>query len=174
MASEETRYNNHYVPDLPALISSGGRYPTPRVIQLRSILESITENHYEPFLWVKPEGDGPCRNPSQCRYPDYRRDFQIIADSDYPDLWFTPLPSDYNTGVYKELQYVPRINTTVTYTNMTAAEWPSECVRDKEGVFFAEYHSRRPRAYDIDLTACMPTNISDTPWQATHTRQDIT
>ncbi|CAN9169230.1 unnamed protein product [Alternaria alternata] len=90
------------------------------------------------------------------------------------DLWFTPLPSDYNTGVYKELQYVPRINTTVTYTNMTAAGWPSECVRDKEGVFFAEYHSRRPRVYDVDLTACMPTNISDTPWQATHNRQDIT
>ncbi|CAN9102922.1 unnamed protein product [Alternaria alternata] len=174
MASEETRYNNHYVPDLPALISSDDRRPTPRVVQLRSILESITEDHYEPFLWVKPEGNGMCRNPSQCRYFDYRRDFQIIADSDYPDLWFTPLPSDYNTGVYKELQYVPRINTTVTYTNMTAAEWPSECVRDKEGVFFAEYHSRRPRAYDIDLTACMPTNISDTPWQATHNRQDIT
>ncbi|CAN9135659.1 unnamed protein product [Alternaria alternata] len=174
MASEETRYHNHDVPDLPALISSGDRYPTPRIIQLRSILESITENHYEPFLWVKPEGDGMCRNPSQCRFPDYRRDFQIIADSDYPDLWFTPLPSDYNTGVYKELQYVPRINTTVTYTNMTAAGWPSECVRDKEGVFFAEYHSRRPRVYDVDLTACMPTNISDTPWQATHNRQDIT
>ena len=66
---------------------------------------------------------------------------------------------------------------------MTAAEWPSECVRDREGLFFAEYHGRSDYQdtdydyssyYDTDLTACMPTNISETPWQATYNRQDIT
>ncbi|KAL1801411.1 hypothetical protein ACET3X_001753 [Alternaria dauci] len=173
MASEDSKYGTYEVPDMPAYINSGKTpYMNPLVIRLRSILESATEDQYEPFLWRRPDDNGMCRNPSQCTYQDWRRSFQTISDAD-SDVWFTPLASDFNTGVYKDAQYVPRINTTVTYTNMTAAEWPSECVRDKEGVFFADYHGQS-EIFDNIVTACMPTNISDTPWQATHNRQDIT
>jgi hypothetical protein len=85
----------------------------------------------------------------------------------------TPLSSEFSSGVYPEPQYAPCINTTVTYTNITAGEWHSECGKDTESVFFAEYHKELeyPR---VGLVICMPTNISSSPWHATHNRKDAT
>ncbi|KAG9187419.1 hypothetical protein G6011_05290 [Alternaria panax] len=174
MASKESFYGTDQVPDLPTLIKNGQNNGNPLVVRLRSILETTEEDQYEPFLWVKQKADRICQKASsgQCTYPGWQSSFLIISDTDQ-DVWFTPLVSDYNTGVYDEPQYAPRINTAVTYANMTASEWPSQCVRDREGVFFAEYHGSSEN-YETHLTACMPVNISKTPWNATHDRQDIT
>jgi hypothetical protein len=166
------------VPDVPSLINSNITSRSTTVVRLRSILESTNEDEYQPYLWSQHDTDEWCYNSeTSCRYDLYDRTLDLIGSSAYSgvdgsSLWLTPLLSDFTTGVYAEPQYAPRINTTVSYTNITATEWPSECKRDTNGIFFVEYH--QDVHYTTNLVACIPTTISSSPWIATHNRQDIT
>ena len=129
---------------------------------------------YEPYLWTTEEEDDRCFDTwtglSNCNgvgKSPYKLE-EITSDS-----WYSPVASSFSTGVYPDPQYVPRINTTIEYKDVTEAEWPAECVRDREDVFFTQYHGET-EYNDVDVMACMLTNINDTPWQATYDRQDIT
>jgi hypothetical protein len=169
---------NTRVADIPGLINKGNDFRNTAIVRLRGILESTTEDEFQPYLWAQHDTDEWCYNSmTTCRYDQSDRTLDLLGSASYDKtdlrLWFTPLLSDFSSGVYAKPQYAPRMNTTVTYTNMTAGEWPSECTRDAEGVFFAEYH-HQIWYYYTDLVACMPTNITSSPWNATHNRQDIT
>jgi hypothetical protein len=164
------------IPDIPALIGSE-EYPVNRaVVRLRSILESRTAREFEPYLWTDEPDDTKCFETwsaySNCN--GFARSLYQL-DEATSDVWFSPVASDFNTGVSAEPQYAPRINTSITYTEVTSDGWPSECERDRGDVFFTEYHyAIEDRNFGVDVMACMPTNISDTPWQATYDRQEIT
>jgi hypothetical protein len=152
------------------LLKKENSFQGTALVRLRSILESANEDEYQPYLWSNQE------TPKWIVQNDRTLDLLHRAAYDNTDsrLWMTPLISKFSSGVYAEPQYAPRINTTVTYTNMTAGEWPSTCARDTESVFFVEYHRQLSTYSRMDWVVCMPTNISSSPWSATHNRQDIT
>jgi hypothetical protein len=164
------------VPDIPALIGNVDYPRNSAIVRLRSILETKPAREFEPYLWTdEPDGtrcydtwtdSGNCNGMGRSLYQ---------LDEATSDAWFSPVASDFNTGVSAKPQYAPRINTSITYTEVTSDGWPSECERDRGDVFFTEYHyAVEEEYYGVDVMACMPTNISDTPWQATYDRQDIT
>ena len=175
MPTRYTDSSSTRVPDISALINLGNARRNEAVVRLRNILESTTAKEYEPYLWATEQEGGRCFDVwtglSNCdgvgRSP-YRLD-EMTSDS-----WYSPIASSFSTGVYPDPQYVPRINTTIEYRNVTEAEWPDECVRDREGVFFTSYHGETEYGNDVDVMACIPANITETPWQATYNRQDIT
>ncbi|KAI4660901.1 uncharacterized protein J4E79_005469 [Alternaria viburni] len=149
------------------------------VVRLRSILESRAEREHEPYLWIDEQKDGldndmcydtfsVATNCNRFSRSLYQLDEMSL------DAWFSPVPLDFSTGVYVDPQYAPRLNTTIEYRNMTDAEWPTECVRDREDVFFAQYRGGETGYREFDIIACIPANISGTPWQATYNQQDIT
>lgn len=167
------------VADIPALISSTDNDINTAVVRLRSILESRAEREHEPYLWIDEQKDGldndmcydtfsVATNCNRFSRSLYQLDEMSL------DAWFSPVPLDFSTGVYVDPQYAPRLNTTIEYRNMTDAEWPTECVRDREDVFFAQYRGGETGYREFDIIACIPANISGTPWQATYNRQDIT
>ncbi|KAH5257723.1 hypothetical protein HBI70_177570 [Parastagonospora nodorum] len=163
-------------PDLPMLLNEGSSFRGTAVVRLRSVLESVVEDEYQSYLWTKGNNEEWCNDSiTGCFQGQNDRTLNLLSRAVYDetDLWMTPLSSEFSSGVYPEPQYAPRINTTVIYSNITAGEWPSECARDTESVFFADYHKQLeyPR---VGLVICMPTNISSSPWYATHNRQDIT
>jgi hypothetical protein len=152
------------------LLNNVNKFYGTAPVRLRSILESANKDEYQPYLWFKQK---------TVNYAAQReRTLDLLNNAPYhqidSELWMTPLFSDFSSGVYAEPQYAPRVNTTVIYTNMTAGEWPSNCARDTESVFFADYHQQLTKYSRMDLVVCMPTNISSSPWSATHNRQDIT
>lgn len=160
------------------LLNEGHSFRATAVVRLRSVLEFANEHEYQPYLWSKDTNDEWCNDSiTGCPHVQNDRTLDQLSRAVYQEtdsrLWMTPLISDFSSGVYPEPQYAPRVNTTVTYTNITAGDWPSECARDREGVFFAEYQKQLeyPR---VGLVICMPKNISSPPWRATYNRQDIT
>jgi hypothetical protein len=161
------------------MVHKGDDFKNTAVVRLRSMLESTNKDEFEPYLWAQHDNNEWCYNSEiSCRYDQYDKTLDLLSSSAYSGvdsstLWMTPLLSDFSSGVYAGPQYAPRINTTVSYTNITAGEWPSECTRDTEDVFFAEYH-KQIEYYKTDLVVCLPTNISSSPWNDTHNRQDIT
>jgi len=166
------------VPDIPMLLNEGNSFRSTAVVRLRSFLDSANEDEYQPYLWSKDNNDEWCDDSmTGCFHGQNDRTLNQLSRAVYHEtdsrLWMTPLTSDFSSGVFPEPQFAPRVNTTVTYTNITAGEWPSECAREKEATFFAEY-SKQLEYPRVGLVICMPTNISSSPWDATHNRQDIT
>ncbi|KAI4943207.1 hypothetical protein J4E91_009647 [Alternaria rosae] len=167
------------VADISALISNTNDGTNTAVVRLRSILESHAERDYEPHLWIDEQKDGldnyRCYDTSSasanCNH--FGRSLYLL-DEMTSDTWFSPVPSGFSTGVDADPQYAPRLNTTIEYRNMTGTEWPTECGRDKKDAFFVQYHGGDDDYREFDIMACIPANISDTPWQATYDRQDIT
>ncbi|KAF1938824.1 hypothetical protein EJ02DRAFT_436865 [Clathrospora elynae] len=162
------------LPDVPNLIKKEDSSGNTAVILLRSMLESASEDDFEPYLWTEPAASDPW---NMNKYDELDRHLDLLsrASNDPQDkrTFFAPLVSDFSSGVYIDSQYAPRINTTVEYTKISAADFPSACMRDIDGGFFAEYNAQN-RYMGINLVACMPGNISESPWEATYNRQDIT
>ncbi|KNG51545.1 hypothetical protein TW65_01213 [Stemphylium lycopersici] len=182
-----TEFTLAHIPDVPGLINAGAAPSNPDntdIVRLRSTLNTLYEDHYEPLMWA-PESflEDQCdRYPAGpiCDGLNMPKTFgllkKLVSGGGNPSVpWIAPVPSGFNTGAHKMPQYVPRINTTIAYTNVTAADWPSECERGREDVFFAEYHNELDDDYfDTGVVVCMTTNITESPWQATHNKQDIT
>lgn len=161
------------IPDVAGLIASGGL--NTEVVRLRSMLDSSIATTYEPNLW---SDDGRTHAKSSDGYYscDWCIKLLVAGQNDKsPDkeghmpFYFAPLLNGFSSGVYAKPQYAPRINTTVEYTNITLEEFPRNCTSGREDVFFAEYNLRYAH-----LAACVPSNISSSPWEITHNRQDIT
>jgi len=190
--TRSTRSSLSRVADIPAIISRESQdYQAAKVVRLRSNLESRAETEHEPYLWIDEQEDRRdiysidvdedgidnyrCYDTSSAaaNCPHFGRSLSQL-DKMSSDTWFSPVPSGFSTGVHVDPQYAPRLNTTIEYRNMTEAEWPTECDRDREDVFFVEYHGGDDDYREFDIVACIPANISDTPWQATYNRQDIT
>lgn len=82
------------------------------------------------------------------------------------------LPSGYNTGLIR--QFIPRINSTAQYENISSAEYPIDC--DKvTGAFFVDYGNTTSDEFSSSwgLQACMPRDLRQSPWKSTRDRQDF-
>ncbi|KAK5683196.1 hypothetical protein LTS10_004727 [Elasticomyces elasticus] len=97
--------------------------------------------------------------------------------TELPDPFLAQLPSGYSTGLIR--QYIPRINSTAHREIVTEADFPTDCGR-LPGAFYARYGSTNPGYLTMtgwgnwSLEACMPANLSTSPWRATRKRQDFT
>jgi hypothetical protein len=166
--------NTMRIPDVAGLVASDDT--NTEVVRLRSILDSASAKTFEPNLWSDDGGTHANRRPGGDSSCDWCIKLLVKDDKDqFPDeedhmpFYFAPLPNGFSSGVYARPQYAPRINTTVEYTNVTLEEFPSRCTPGRGDVFFAEYSLRYAH-----LAACIPSNISSSPWAITHNRQDIT
>ena len=86
------------------------------------------------------------------------------------DLFLAELSNGYSTGLIR--QFMPRINSTAIYENVTGtASFPTGC--DKNfGSFYAEYSDNGVDG-SWSIQACMPADLTTSPWKATRDRQDF-
>ena len=89
------------------------------------------------------------------------------------DPFWAPLPANFSTGLIR--QFAPRINSSVQFQDISADEFPQRC--DKiGGAFYVDYfYAEEAPAMDMGygIQACMPENVTETPWKSTRKRQDF-
>jgi hypothetical protein len=90
------------------------------------------------------------------------------------DPFLAQLPSGFGTGLIR--QYAPRFNSTAKYESITAADWPAGC-EHLPGALYVEYSytdgdTSDPGVWNVQ--ACMPGNVTQSPWTLTRDRQDFT
>ncbi|GIK06561.1 hypothetical protein Aspvir_002211 [Aspergillus viridinutans] len=128
------------------------------ILTARRALSDADSITFQPFLWQNTSG-------IQLHTLD---DILSLNDSFYAQL-----PTGFNTGVLR--QFAPRVNSTATYESMTASQFPSNC-DSVPGSFYSKYYSEytgyaRPESWGV--TACMPANLTKSPWQKTRDRQEF-
>lgn len=159
--------------DVPDLINGRDLYSdSGRAIQqLRSYLESASSVDSDFNVWGAPT------------YPnsrDFRYQFMDLGSYNKPppNHYFVPLPLNFSSGAYPEPQYAPRINSSISYHNITAEEYKKECRNETEtGSFYALYKAEwtpYTESYDLTVEVCMMADLRNSPWKATRDRQDIT
>lgn len=148
-------------------------------IMTRAALTTATTSETHPQLW--PGANASCDPFSREVYDSYKKDpcprkgatFENI--SAYPDPFLAPLPANFHTGLLR--QFLPRINSTSQIQSISEAEFPANC-DTLPGAFFVEY-TNTSQFRDTDtmqtwgLKACMPANVTASPWRATHDRHDF-
>ncbi|KAJ7779902.1 hypothetical protein B0H16DRAFT_1878518 [Mycena metata] len=92
--------------------------------------------------------------------------------SQLEDPFLTQLPSGFSTGLIR--QFAPRINSTASRENITQEEFPQGC-DTLPGAFYVKYEnvSALNTFPGFTFEACMPANVSASPWRATRDRQDF-
>ncbi|RHZ61468.1 uncharacterized protein CDV56_108610 [Aspergillus thermomutatus] len=128
------------------------------ILTARSALSDANSISVQPFLW---------RNMSGVQLPTLN-DILSVNDSFYAQL-----PNGFNTGVLR--QFAPRVNSTATYETVTASEFPSNC-GSIPGAFNSQYYSEYmwyESTKNWGVTACMPANLTMSPWQMTRDRQEF-
>lgn len=91
-----------------------------------------------------------------------------------PSPFMSQLPRDFNTGLIRQL--APRYNSTSSYENITAAEFPSSCAAQNGSLSFEYSNSTDTRNGTAlwALQACMPAESWSSTSKATRDRQDFT
>ncbi|GFF37934.1 hypothetical protein IFM51744_03628 [Aspergillus udagawae] len=128
------------------------------ILTARRALSDASFITVQPFLW---------QNTSGIQLPTLNNILSLN------DSFYAQLPTGFSTGVLR--QFAPRVNSTATYESITASEFPSNC-DSVPGSFYSRYYSEyavyaRPESWGI--TACMPANVTKSPWQKTRDRQDF-
>lgn len=90
--------------------------------------------------------------------------------SNLQDPFLAQLPSGYSTGLIQ--QFLPRINSTAQYENISQTEYPTNC-STSPGSFYVNYSNFTTNETWWGLEACMPGDHSQSPWKATRNRQDF-
>lgn len=151
-------------------------------VMTRSSLETATLEDIQAQLW---RGTNVSCNPMSPSYDEdvsWTSDLGSICEArgntleimpGLPDPFLAELPADFNTGLIQ--QFAPRINSTARFENITEDAFPTGCDQVPDG-FFVEY-SNTTTPYSTDQTwavqACMPVNVTDSPWKSTRNRQDF-
>lgn len=144
-------------------------YDTTLELITRDFLNSAIDTEAQAQLW--PGGEVDCDREHPTCHPR-KVTFGIIGI--LPQPFFAEVPSGFHTGLYR--QHVPRINsTTKTYRE----PFPEDC-GSIPGAFFAEFRSKANGSDEElspletwSLRACMPTDLTKSPWKATRDRQDF-
>ena len=140
-----------------------------QIAMLRSQLASISTHDFQPNLWQ--EGTFHCS-------PNVSSSFQVPEECSHGGTTFenissllgtytAQLPSGYQTGLIT--QYMPRMNSSVSYTNVSEAEFPQHC-DTIPGAYYTEFIYNKTV---LNLQVCMPHDMTYSPWKATRDRQDI-
>lgn len=146
------------------------------VIMTRYALMSTTTVQQQAHLW--PGAGVSCElspvNGSIPKFCDHAGTTLGVMP-ELPDPFWAELPNGYNTGLVS--QVVPRINSSVQYKAISEPEFPTNC-EQIPGAFFVDYSNVTYYYDDGDsqswgLQACMPTNVTKSPWKNTQNRQDF-
>jgi hypothetical protein len=88
----------------------------------------------------------------------------------YPFL--AELENGFNTGVIR--QFIPRVNSTAQYASIDESDFPTSCDKLPDA-FYVQYSNATggdcPGTWALE--ACMPSNVTQTPWKSTRDRQDF-
>jgi hypothetical protein len=129
------------------------------VLRVRNALNKANGDIYQPNLWSNNSG------------------VQFLTLNDLSSqTYYSQVPSGFNTGLIR--QFAPRVNSTATYETIRASDFPVDC-SSRPGAFYADYSSSySPRTYSTSsyswgVTACMPANMTKSPWQMARNRQDF-
>ncbi|RLL98917.1 hypothetical protein CFD26_106193 [Aspergillus turcosus] len=128
------------------------------ILAARGALSDANTIAFQPFLW---------QNTSGVQLPTLNNILSLNHS------FYAQLPNGFNTGVLR--QFAPRVNSTATYETIGASEFPSNC-DSIPGAFYSEYYSEHlvyERTESWGVTACMPANLTISPWQTTRDRQDF-
>lgn len=165
LAHDKDSWNYHfvYIRDVPKLFAE--KNTRDWVARLRSRLERAHIDDPEPYLWGVTDKELSPGN----------RLSQSLGSSDraFGGYFYVPLPTNFSTGVYPVTQHAPRIQTEVEYVNISEAEFPPECNGSVDGGFFVDYQTTWVYDRPIRLLACMPKDVTTSPWQPTYNRQNI-
>lgn len=153
------------------------------VISTRGLLETSDALQPQAQMWQASgfecweESNTKERDPRQACYRGGT--FSNMGELKYPFL--AQLPSGYSTGLIR--QYAPRINSTASVSVIPADDFPKDC-EAMPGAFWASYSNdtnaeqRKKKLLDRLATwsvqACMPGNVSFSPWKPTRDSQSFT
>lgn len=158
--------------DIDWLLSNGNDTNAQQTTRLRNMLASVSDTDFQSEIWQE---DAPqCSGNSSTDYNvtpecyDGGPTFKNISGLLHPYL--AQLPSGYNTGLLR--QYVPRINSSVEYSNVSVNEFPPNCT-DIPGAYYIEYAAFDQNMTSVQVQVCMPNDQSKSPWRMTQDRQDI-
>lgn len=163
--------------DIPDLFKGDAAGDSNLVVAMtRSALTSTTISEVQSQLW---QGDnvtcvlkyGSTKLPQSCSYGGNT----LTNMSQLAEPFLAELPSGYNTGLTR--QFIPRFNSSVQYDKIAQSEFPTGC--DKiDGAFYVDYTNVTTDANGLEYTwglqACMPGNLTKSPWKSTRDRQDFT
>ncbi len=136
---------------------------------LRSELASISTHDFQPDLWQEgtlycsPNASSRFQVPEECRHGGTT--FENI--SSLLGTYIAQLPAGYQTGLMT--QFMPRMNNSVAYTNVSEAEFPPNC-DTIPGAYYTNFIYNKTV---LNLQVCMPDDMAYSPWKATRDRQDI-
>lgn len=154
------------------------------VARLRDQLSIVSSKDYQPNLWQEviphctPLNSSDADLSNQCYYggTTFENMSQLLGP------YSAALPSGYHTGLIA--QYMPRINSSISYDYVPSAEFSQHC-NTISGGYYSQYtadkalsaylHSKTlVNTTLLDVQICMPSDLSLSPWKATRDRQDIT
>lgn len=145
-------------------------------VQLRTAMIAHKHAQYVPRLWQGQPFDCTENGGDE---EDICRNQGVGLDTlgTSTDPFLAELVSGYNTGTIR--QFLPRINSTARIEKVQERNFPDQCDR-KPGTFFANfeynYNDSDPdygsRQYSR-LEACMPANLTASPWPTTRDRRDF-
>ncbi|KAJ5384170.1 hypothetical protein N7517_002081 [Penicillium concentricum] len=128
------------------------------VLNVRDALNKANGDAYQPNLWSNNSG------------------VQFLTLNDMsPKTFYSQVPSGFNTGLLR--QFAPRVNSTATYQIIQESEIPVACDTGYSlpVKFYAGYSSSYSwySTYSWSVIACMPGDMTSSPWRAGRTRQDF-
>ncbi|KAI5364563.1 Putative major facilitator, sugar transporter, major facilitator superfamily [Septoria linicola] len=146
--------------------------------QLRSSLISTTSTDPQSRLW-SANGALNCTGAGSgdvaaCAFGQV----SLANMSQLNDPFLAQLPAGFSTGLVR--QFMPRINSSVFRSRITADEFPADC-QDLTNSFHANYSTAVMTGYSNgsevgiswSLVACMPADQRKSLWNATRARQDF-
>ncbi|KAJ5835334.1 hypothetical protein N7447_001360 [Penicillium robsamsonii] len=142
---------------------SGYGYLQPKkdgkdVLDVRDALNKANGDSYQPNLWSNDSG-----------VPF------LTFNNMSPQTFYSQIPSGFNTGLIR--QFAPRVNSTATYELIRESDFPAACNsgHPPPDRFYAEYSSSYSwyATYSWGVIACMPGNMTESPWRVGRTRQDF-
>lgn len=142
--------------DFRSVDSSSASYSVGKdVLQVRDALNKANIYTYQPNLWSNNSG------------------VQFLTLNDMSSqTFYSQVPSGFNTGLVR--QFAPRVNSTATYETIEASQFPVNC-GSSSGAFYAEYSGSYSRysTFSWGVIACMPGNMTESPWRTERNRQEF-
>lgn len=139
----------------------------------RSRLASTSTTDPQLRLWSRDQDCSQLTNnplPMACVLPVAQYTFGNIS-SNLIDPFLAQLPSGYSTGLIR--QFAPRINSSSFRADITADQFPKGC-SEIPGAFYVRYANSSSTYGSYSFEACMPANMSVSPWRTQRSRQDFT
>lgn len=162
------------IPDRFKVVNSPGLDPDSTIAVTRKNLESTSAYDYSSQLWT---ADVNCTHVEGMIYQNSELCSQRRSTwgnvSFLIDPFIAELPRSFNTGLVQ--QFLPRINSTAQYVNITAAEFPSNCSTAPGALSITHSNviTDMPNS-TWAIQACMPADLRLSPWKKTRARQDFT